>query len=274
MKTIYQFSIVAWLMLLCVSACKKDEQRVIFEGGTAPQLSVAAGAQVKYADTGQVAVSLAWTNPNYHFNTGVNSLDVSYNLQIDTISDFSSANKKVITVSKDLQYSILVEDLNDIMLNQLMLDTNVTYTLYMRVVSNLTNNSAQLVSNTVQLISTPYAIPPKVPPPSSGQLYLVGSATAGGWNNPVSVPSQQFTQVTQTLYQITIPLIGGQEYLLIPVNGDWTHKYAVKDKTVGGLNSGGDFGLDLKDNFPAPSASGTYKITVNFQTGKFTVVAQ
>ncbi|MDQ2753144.1 MAG: SusE domain-containing protein, partial [Bacteroidota bacterium] len=150
MKTIYKFSVAVWLILLCVSACKKDDQRIIYEGGTAPQLSVAAGSQVKYADTGQTAVSLAWTNPNYQFNTGVSSLDVSYNLQIDTASDFSSKNRKVISVSKDLQYSFLVEDLNDIMLNQLMLDTNVTYTLYMRVVSNLTNNSAQLVSNTVQ----------------------------------------------------------------------------------------------------------------------------
>ncbi len=274
MKTIYKFSIAVWLMMLCITACKKDDQRVIYQGGTAPVLSVAMGAQVKYADTNQTAVTMAWTNPSYLFNTGVSSLDVSYNLQIDTASDFSSANKKVITISKDLSYSILVQGLNDIMLNQLTLDTNVTYTLYMRVVSNLINNSAQLISNTVQLVSTPYAIPPKVPPPASGQLFLVGSATADKWNNPVPVPSQQFTQVSKTLYQITVPLIGGQEYLFIPVNGDWTHKYAVKDKTVSGLNSGGDFGLDLSDNFPGPAASGTYKITVNFQTGKFTVVAQ
>lgn len=274
MKTIYQFSIAVLLMFVCVTACKKDDRRVIYEGGTVPQLSVAAGAQVKYADTGQIAVSLAWTNPNYMFNTGANSLNVTYNIQIDTASDFSSANKKVIAVSQDLRYDILVQDLNDIMLNQLTLDTNVTYTLYMRVVSNLTNNSAQLMSNTVQLVSTPYAIPPKVPPPASGQLYLVGDATAGGWNNPVPVPAQQFTEVNSTLYEITTPLVGGKQYLFIPVNGDWTHKYAVSDNTVSGLSAGGDFGLDLSANFPGPSASGTYKITVNFQTGKFSVVAQ
>lgn len=59
------------------------------------------------------------------------------------------------------------------------------------------------------------------------------------------------------------------EYLLLPVNGDWTHKYAVADKTISGLNQGGDFGYDLNDNFPGPSASGWYKITVDFQQGKF-----
>ena len=274
MKTIHKLSIAVMLMLACATACKKDDRQIVYQGGTAPVLTVSAGAQVKYADTGKTAVTLAWTNPNYQFNTGVSSLDVSYNVQIDTTSAFSSANKKVISVSKDLSYSLLVQDLNDIMLNQLMLDTNVTYTLYMRVVSNLTNNSAQLVSNTVQLVSTPYAIPPKVAPPASGELYLVGSATAGGWGNPVPVPTQQFTQVNKTLYQLTVSLIGGQEYLFLPVNGDWSHKYAVPNKAVNGLNSGGDFGLDLKDNFPGPSASGMYKITVNFQTGRFSVVAQ
>jgi hypothetical protein len=55
------------------------------------------------------------------------------------------------------------------------------------------------------------------------------------------------------------------------VNGDWAHKYSVADKSKAGLSSGGDFGFDLSDNFPAPAASGWYKITVNFQSGNFTV---
>ncbi|MGI8637063.1 MAG: hypothetical protein ACR2KZ_16845 [Segetibacter sp.] len=117
----------------------------------------------------------------------------------------------------------------------------------------------------------PYAIPPKVAPPATGRLYLVGSATAGGWNNPVPVPLQEFTKISETLYQITVPLIGGQEYLLLPLNGDWGHKYAVKDNSVAGLAEGGDFGFDLSKNFPGPAASGNYKIVVDFQRGKFAV---
>ncbi len=275
MKTIYQFSIAAWLMLLCVIACKKDEQRVIYQGGTAPVLSVATGAQVKYADTNQTAVTLAWTNPNYQFNTGVSSLNVSYNLQIDTVADFSSANKKVITVSQDLTYSILVQDLNDIMLNQLLLDTNVTYTLYMRVVSNLTNNSAKLVSNTVQLVTAPYAIPPKVAPPSSGTLFIVGSATPGGWANPLSVDpkTQQFTQITPTDYQIIIQLTGSGEYKFIAVNGSWNDQWSIAKADDPAEVNGGDFVYNAA-NIKAPPISGKYKIDVNFQTGKFSVVAQ
>ena len=65
--------------------------------------------------------------------------------------------------------------------------------------------------------------------------------------------------------------IGGKEYLILPLNGDWGHKYAVNDNTVSGLREGGDFGYDLSKNFPGPSSSGKYKIVVDFKIGKFTV---
>jgi hypothetical protein len=48
----------------------------------------------------------------------------------------------------------------------------------------------------------------------------------------------------------------------------------VADKSKTDLSTGGDFGYDLNDNFPAPAASGTYKIQVNFATGKFTLTKQ
>ncbi|TKK71969.1 hypothetical protein FC093_02865 [Ilyomonas limi] len=273
MKTMYQLSFIA-MVLLFAAGCKKDEHQVIYKGGTAPVLTVQQGTDVSYVNASKTALTLSWTNPGYQFNTGISSLDVTYNIEIDTAADFSNPNKKVITVSKDLSYSFIVSDLNDIMLNQLLLQAGMPHTLQIRVISSMANSSAQLPSNTLQLTLTPYAIPPKVTPPASGELYLVGSATAGGWDNPVPVPSQKFTQISPTLYEITVSLIGGQEYLFIPVNGDWSHKYAVKDKSIAGLSGGGDFGYDLGDNFPAPANSGTYKITVDFQRGKFTVTPQ
>ena len=274
MKTMFKLQVLTILLLAFAVGCKKQESQVVYQGGTPPVLTAQTGDSVSYANAALPALTLAWTNPNYTFNTGVSSLDVTYNVEIDTAADFSNPSKKVIAVSKDLSYSFLSSDLNDIMLNQLQLQVSVPHTLQMRIVSNLINNSAPLVSNTVQMVTTPYALPPKVTPPTSGQLFLVGDATAGGWNNPVPVPTQQFTQVSPTVYQITVSLIGGKQYLFLPVNGDWTHKYAVKDNTVSGLSSGGDFGFDLGANFPGPAASGTYKITVDFQRGVFTVTPQ
>jgi hypothetical protein len=105
---------------------------------------------------------------------------------------------------------------------------------------------------------TPYSAPLPT------NLYIVGDATAGGWSNPVPVPSQQFTRLNSSEWKITLPLTGGKEYLVLPVNGDWSHKFSVASKSLAGLNKGGEFGYDLSDNFPGPTTSGTYTITVNF----------
>lgn len=108
-------------------------------------------------------------------------------------------------------------------------------------------------------------------------LFIVGDATAGGWNNPVPVPSQQLTRLNSSEWTITLPLTGGGQYLLLPVNGSWDNKYAVADNSITGLSAGGDFGYDLSANFPGPDTGGTYTLTVNFakgDTGQFTLVKQ
>jgi hypothetical protein len=121
---------------------------------------------------------------------------------------------------------------------------------------------------------TPYKVPPKVAPPSSKTLFLVGSATAGGWGNPVPAPAQEFKMIDSVTYEGSFYLNGGGEYLMLPVNGSWDHKYSVAKNTVAGLNAGGDFGADLSDNFPGPAKTGRYKIRVDFQSGKFTVTPE
>ena len=96
---------------------------------------------------------------------------------------------------------------------------------------------------------------------------MVGDATPGGWNNPVPVPSQQLTRLNSSEFEVTLNLNAGKEYLLLPVNGDWGHKYAVADNSVPGLSNGGALGYDFGSNIPGPSADGNYKINVNFAKG-------
>ncbi|HWC53534.1 MAG TPA: SusE domain-containing protein [Chitinophagaceae bacterium] len=111
--------------------------------------------------------------------------------------------------------------------------------------------------------------------PVPANLYIVGDATPGGWNNPVPTPSQQFTKVDAYSFSITIGLTAGKSYVFLPLNGDWTHKYGG---TTDGTASGG--GTLLKDgavpgsNTPAPASTGVYKIVVNFQTNTYTVTQQ
>lgn len=284
MKNILKLLTVSTLLLTGLWACQKDENKDYYLGGKHPVLTSVTNASgdsvnLHYADSDKVAVNLSWTNPDYQFTTGISSQDVAYQVQIDTTgADFTNPLMKVISVSKDLNIAITEAQLDDYLLNQLGLKDSVVHHIEMRVISGIgVNAGVPLISNVIKFSATPYAIPPKVPPPATGHLYIVGNATSGGdatgWSNPVPVPEKEFTQVSPTLYQITIQLIGGKQYLFLPLNGSWSNKYACK-KTADQDAAGGDFGYNLSDNFPGPATDGTYKIVVDFQKGKYTVTKQ
>jgi hypothetical protein len=266
MKHTIKLSFFTLLLAVCFAACEKVGNLPFYQQGTATVLSsstttVAAAP----ADSNKTALTLNWTSPKY----SVDSSTVKYIIEIDSSGrNFSKAVSKIITGA--LATSFTAKDLNTILLGY-NFSFGVAYDMDIRVTSSYANNNELLRSNVLKVKMTPYKIPPKVAPPASGRLFIVGSATAGGWNNPVPTPTQELTKIDSVTYGGIFNLTGGNEYLLLPVNGDWSHKYSVADKTVTGLNAGGSFGADLSDNIPGPATSGMYKIIVDFQAGKFTV---
>lgn len=268
-------------LITAIWSCKKDEKRVILEEGANPVLSSnATDIPLSFATQAKTAFKIKWTNPEYKFNTGANSLDVNYNILVDRQSDFNSGDVKTLSVGTDLEKTFTQGEFNDILLNQLLLDTTTSHSVYIRVDAFFAGGASLLSSNSLTVTAKPFAIPPKVTPPADGNLYIVGGdPLLGGWANPVPVPDQQFTVVTPTLYEITVKLSGGDnttdknQFLFIPKNGDWGHKFACS-KTSSQSETGGDFGYDFTDNFPGPSSAGTYKITVDFQRGKYTIAKQ
>ena len=276
MKNIFKFLLFS-LVIAGLWSCEKEENKVIFLGGSSPVLTTSTSGEVPMAMAlkENEAVLLKWTNPNYKFNTGVSSQDVNYTLQLDVKgAGFSSTDIQEKSLAGDLSYSLTVGELN-IMMANLGLEENISHDLEVRLKSSLSGGSGVLYSNTVSFSAIPY-LDVAVPLPASDNLYIIGNATPGGdatgWNNPVPVPNQMFTKTSSTTYEITIDLIGEKEYLIIPVNGSWDTKYAVKNNpAVAGLNEGGNFGFNFSDNFPGPAVSGTYKIELFFKTGKFKV---
>ncbi len=109
---------------------------------------------------------------------------------------------------------------------------------------------------------------------NSNTLFIVGSATAGGWSNPIPAAdsaAQQFTQISPTEYKITVDLIGGNEYKFIPQYGSWTLSYGIAVKDDPTEINGGAF-VANGQNILAPALSGSYIINVNFATNTFTVI--
>ncbi len=264
------------LVVGSIISCKKEENKIYLEGGTQPVLkaSVSGSIPLQFVTENSQAIKLSWTNPDFKFTTGVSSQDVTYTIQIDTVgANFSSVNKVEKDISKALEYAFTQKELNDFLLNSFNLTPAKLYTIELRVVATISGKAAPLPSNVFQFTVTPYATPPKVAPPTAGTLWVIGDAFASGWNNPLPVPydgSQKFTQVTPTIYELTVAMAGGGNYKLIQENGVWGSQYHM---LAGGTWEGGDFEKkDSDPGFPGGPSAGNYKITVDFQKGKFTVV--
>jgi hypothetical protein len=281
MKNMINKLLILFCGVVLLASCKKDENQIQFLGGTNPALSANRTDVIPltFLTKDDEAIRFSWTNPGYKFTTGISSQDVNYTLEIDVAgAGFASPNVKRIAISKDLSVSYTQNQINDIMLNQLGFSTGQQYSVDVRIISALFNNNAKLISNTLTFSATPYAIPPKVTPPGTapdyldGHLFLVGSASPGGWNNPVPVPSQEFTKISSTVYELTVQMNPGS-YLLLPINGFWGAKYGGLGSNNTNNPDGDDFkpeGGDLR----SPTTPGTYKIVVDFQRGKFSLTRQ
>jgi starch-binding outer membrane protein SusE/F len=279
-KFIYHVLFFAGAASMLLTSCKKDYAKVYFNGGTPPVLTSTATDSIPLplSDTTGNAVTFNWTNPNYQYSDGISSMNVTYYLEFDTVSGFNSSVFQQVAISSSLSHTFTVSSLNSLLTNQLLLDTSVTRNIFVRLesfISPYTSGTAPVgpqYSSTLTFSVTPYAIPPAVNPPASGKLFITGSATNLSWmvaGKPATVAGQQFTRVNATLYTITLPLIGGQQFLVVPVAGDWTNKYATSDKTSPPTGDG--FAYNASYNFTGPLASGTYTVTFNFQTGFYTI---
>lgn len=270
MKFLNKIALVFIAGVFILSACEKADPLTVYPDASAAVLSAStATVAPAAADSNKVSLTLTWTDPKH----GQDSSLYKYLIEVDS-SGRNFAQGKTIVITGKRTYSFIAKDLNAILLSY-GFEFNKPYDMDVRVTSSYGNNNEQKKSNTLKLRMTPYKIPPKVALPVDGKLFIVGDGTQGGWNNPVPVPSQEFVRIDETTWGGIFYINGGNSYLLLPVNGSWDQKYAIANNLLPGVDAAGDFGYYTSggDNFKAPAASGFYKITVDFQRGKYKVEA-
>ncbi len=264
--------VMAFSSVALLNACTKQENQVIANGGTNPVLTVSNSANMVLMQSNENNLwnTLTWTNPNYTFNTGISSQDVTYTLQIDTTgANFSNPSKQEINISKDLSTTLTVKAINTLLAKLGVLD-GISHNIEMRIKSTLTSATLPLYSNVVKITLTPYL---DVIYPVPSELYITGSATPASWQCGCGEPallSQKFTKVSASKFELNITLNGGASFLFLPVYGSWSAKYGF----TGSNNANNVIGDDFKPNggdMKAPAVTGSYKITVDFKTGKWSV---
>jgi uncharacterized lipoprotein YajG len=271
MKKIY--SILAGTLLLAgtLVSCKKEENRITFEGGTNPVLTANSLSPrvLAIANRDVLSLKLNWTNPDYRFTTGVSSQDVNYLLQIDLEgANFGGAKKYEKAVAKDLSINMTTGELNTALLS-MDLPENVAHKLEVRVIASLINNSVPLPSNVLKMTVTPYL---DVVYPVPANLYITGAATPASWmgGGDPELVSQKFTKISSSEFQInSLNVKASQAFLFVPVYGNWSNKYGFTGAGLGNNPDGDTFKPEGGD-FVSPGVAGNYRINVSFKTGKYT----
>jgi len=272
MKKIIKTLAFTLLTGVVLFSCKKDENKDYFEGGTPPVLTSTYTAPMVLLQSNKLlpGATFSWTNPNYNFTTGLSSQDVFYTLQVDTVgANFSSPGLKEQTIPQNLAISYNVGEFNQLFSYWL---ENVPHDFEIRIKATLNGNAPSAIySNVIPMTITPY-LDVAVPLPANGELWLTGDAVSSGYSNPLPSPyvtTQKFTKISSILYELTLTMLGGGGYKLLQDNGNWSTQYHM---IAGGTWSSGSFEkLDSDPAFPGPPVAGTYKISVNFKTGKYTV---
>ena len=281
MYKILRFSVFFLVSCFLFASCEKEENKVYFKDGTPPVLvsDNTAPLVLVHDSASEKAITFEWTNPEYQFNTGVSSQDVTYTIEVDTAgADFTSPSKQELSISKDLSVTYTVQQLNAI-LTKLNIAENIPHQVEFRVISSLGNNSAKLESNVIGITITPY-LDVAVPIPPTGELYITGDATGSGWSN-TPPETQRCTKVSNTEYSIVTDFVPGKQYKFLTTLNNWQPQYGILAATSPTPKTGGDIGYNFglagqkdPDSFPTPDAAGKYKVDLNFKTGKYTVTKQ
>ncbi len=280
MKNILKSLGMIFLSAVLITACKKEENKVFFKGGTAPVLTASSTSDLVLlrANADNPAVVFSWTNPDYKLTTGISSQDVTYVLQIDTAGkNFTSSNLQEMSIARDLKKVLTAKDLNGI-LTKLLLNDGDPYNVEFRIKATLANGTAvPLFSNVVKIKVIPY-LDVAIPVPTTDVLYITGDACPSSWTNDPPV-AQKLTRVSLTEYNITMSFVPGKAYKFLSTLTKWQPQYGLKSGS-GGSASSGDLGLNDNsptygsdpDAIPTPSEAGNYKISLNFRSGKYSVV--
>ena len=274
------------VLIALFSSCEKDIEMIKTQEGI-PSMVESSIEQnsilildKEYADS--VVYELAWTYADYLGGDTVSSVLSDYIVEISKTADF--ADPIVIHPPNYLTYGFSGIEINTILIEKLGAGVEETVDAYFRVQS--TFNGDVLVSNTISDKFTTYRLEelPAIFLPPGEKVYVVGAAI----DDPTwPIPEKYvMTKVSETVYTHTVFLKANSDYEMIANLWDQAYHLPAGIDRESAITSGtfvedGNVAHDEYGNevnrwegqaFFSPPEDGMYKITLDFQSGTYTVV--
>ncbi len=260
-KNLTKFIALSSVALLMLSACKKDGNLVTSNGGKPGTLTASATTlaldKTKINDTTTV-INFSFTNANYGFQAAITNT-----LQIDAAGD-NWANPTSATLgTKVFSQGYSTANFNALLL-KLNLKAGVTAQVNVRIMHSVSASVAPVYSNVVALTVTPFNL--------TSFVYVPGAYE--GWSNPGPQMDSLISATDNGIYVGIINFTAGNnQFLVVPVNGSWTNKYATNaGPSTAGTSSTYAVTYNGSNNFYAPTAAGQYLVTLNLNSSSISIV--
>lgn len=273
MKNIFKFLFFAVLLTCTMLSCSKEEAIDYYLGGQAISLTsdnTSGVISISKLTKDNPAITFNWTNPNYTFQTGVSSQDVSY--AIEARIHGTSYIAIVASNTKDLSNAITQKVLStclttDVPSGGLNCTPDSAVTIDIRVRSFL---GALSFTNATNIYSSWLTFKVDKPYSQDPDCWILGDATPNGWNNPPSAAQKMIYNRSTKTFSISIALTAGNQVKFVGVSGQWGPMWAATTANFTPI-SGTPFTLALRptpndpdlNSIIAPSPTGTYNIVMD-----------
>lgn len=243
------------IALVIMTGCSEDDEKLTVAVEDAPLLAELDINRVALDQTnpGNPAVTISWNKASYGLPTLVN-----YVVEFATEDTFTTPIAAVSTTNTEA--TISVSALNNTA-NDLGFVPFEWQQAFIRIKSSIGTQASNVsYSEPIEIMINPYFSYP------FDDYYLVGAATAPGWNNDQNNPLLFRNAFNENEYSYTGRFLA-DAFKILANRGQWAPQYG---------QDGGTLVLRATDDDPDPpvfssTSEGYQKFTVNFSTGSFTL---
>lgn len=249
--------------MLLFNACDDNSELFTISTPTAPVLASVGFTELRLdaVNTNNPAITLNWQEADYGQQASIN-----YAVQFSSDNAFTTPVTAATTTGQTtitLSVSEVNANAGSAGLNPFELKA-----LYIRIVSTIgSKNSEAAASNAIQINVYPYFNY------AFNDYYLVGDATAPGWNNNSNNPPLYRDATDSNVFFYTGRFSGGGHFKLLENKGQWHPQYGTDD-AVNIWNTTLTNSNPEPERFPYGGGNGIpegfYTFQINFSTNKFT----